>query len=238
MLAEAGSPLPSRARHLAHTAAPGDADAATLLRAAADAVGPSAPSIAADWLIAAKRVSPPADFGSFSDLAEVLVQSGRLGEALRVADEGLSFGAGSDAERVRLVLAAASVERLLGRHEASLRRLSRTFEEHKDTATADLTAALALSAYERGDYADMDRWARLAHDDETADAAGARRGRCDVCGRAPVRRSQGRGGRDAQTLPPRAALLATDSELAVPRGAAQRHPLGPGGDRATRGRPR
>ena len=214
VLAETGSPLPTRARHLVHTAAPGDSDAATLLRAAADAIGPSAPSIAADWLIAAKRVSPPADFGSFSDLAEVLVQSGRLAEALRVADEGLSFGAGSDAERVRLILAAASVERLLGRHEASLRRLGRTFEENKDTVTADLTAALALSAYERGDHADMDRWARLAHEDPTADALvhGVAAAMCSIGHRFTGRRAEADATADAATG---AALLATDTELAA-----------------------
>lgn len=169
VLAEVGSPLPTQARHVVHTAAPGDTAAAALLRAAADAVGPSAPSIAADWLLAAKRVAPPEDYGPFSDLAEMLVRSGRLPEALAVADEGLAFGEGGDTDRRRLILAAAAVERLLGRHEASQRRLIRAVEERPGSATADLTAALALSAYERGDYVDMDRWARLAHDDEAAD---------------------------------------------------------------------
>ncbi|WP_426244935.1 ATP-binding protein [Nocardioides sp. LHG3406-4] len=170
VLAEAGRPLPSRARHLAHAAAPGDADSAALLRAAAGMVRTSAPSIAADWLLAAKRVAPPTDFGPFSDLAEALVQAGRLTEALSVADEGLIFGAGANPDRVRLTLAAAAVERLLGRHDASLRRLSRTLEEIRDpTGQADLMAALALSAYERGDYEGLAHWGRLAHDDASAD---------------------------------------------------------------------
>ncbi len=169
VLAEAGSPLSSQARHLVHAAAPGDRGAAALLRAAADAVGPSAPSIAADWLLAAKRVAPPAGYAPFCDLADVLVQSGRLAEALSVAEEGLAFGVGDETDRARLTLAAAAVERLLGRHAASQRRLSRAFEESTGSVTAELTAALALSAYERGDYRDLDRWARLAHDDETAD---------------------------------------------------------------------
>ena len=170
VLADAGSPLPDRARHLVHAAAPGDTASAALLRAAAGQVQGSAPSIAADWLLAAKRVAPPADFAPFSDLAEVLVQSGRLSEALGVADEGLSFGAGRDADRVRLTLAAASVERLLGRHDAALRRLTRTLEETRGaTGQGDLTAALALSAYERGDHEGMAHWAGLAYADESAD---------------------------------------------------------------------
>ena len=37
----------------------------------------------------------PTELASFSDLAEVLVQSGRLDEALAVAEEGLLFGEGS-----------------------------------------------------------------------------------------------------------------------------------------------
>ena len=69
---------------------------------------------------------------SFCDLAEVLVQSGRLAEALSVAEEGLAFGVGDETDRARLILAAASVERLLGRHAASQRRLSRSVRgEHR-----------------------------------------------------------------------------------------------------------
>ncbi len=170
VLADAGSSLPDRARHVAHAAAPGDADSARLLRSAATMVREVAPSIAADWLLAAKRVAPPADFGPFSDLAEVLVQSGRLTEALSAADEGLSFGAGLDADRVRLTLAAASVERLLGRHEASRRRLARALEEDRDVPRqADLMAALALSAFEQGDYEGVAQWAGPAYDDASAD---------------------------------------------------------------------
>lgn len=170
VLAETGRPLPSRARHLAVAAAPGDIEAATLLRAAAVLVRSPAPSIAADWLLAAKRVSPPTDFGPFSDLAEVLVQSGRLNEALGTADEGLSYGHGSDVDQRRLVLAAGSVERLLGRHDAAQRRLVRALAVTRGASgKADLAAALALLAYERGEYAEMARWAADARAEPTAD---------------------------------------------------------------------
>ncbi len=159
-----GAPLPSRARHLAHVAEPGDVESAAALREAARLVRGHAPSIAADWMLAAKRAAPPAELSSFSDLAEVLVQSGRLDEALAVAEEGLLFGEGSAGDRVRLVLAAASVERLLGRHEAARRRLVRAVDEPSVTESlaAEVAAALALSAYERGDYDELASWAEAA----------------------------------------------------------------------------
>ena len=214
VLAEVGSPLPSQARHLVHAAAPGDHDSAALLRAAAEVMGPSAPSIAADWLLAAKRVAPPAGYGPFSDLAEVLVQSGRVTEALGVAEEGLAFGAGDEADRARLTLAAAAVERLLGRHEASRRRLSRAYEESTSPATAELTAALAVSAYERGDYADLDRWALLAHDDVTADPLvhGVAAALVSIGHRFAGRTRQADAAGDVAVM---ATALATDAELAA-----------------------
>jgi DNA-binding NarL/FixJ family response regulator len=163
------SPLPSQARHVAHTAAPGDLSAAALLQAAARMVRSQAPSIAADWLLAAKRAVPPVELHMFSELAEVLVQSGRLAEALACAEEGLSFGRGNDEARLRLTLAAGSVERLMGRHEASRRRLLRSLDASPSPATrAGLMAALVLSAYERGDYTQMTTWAVSAHSERTA----------------------------------------------------------------------
>jgi DNA-binding CsgD family transcriptional regulator len=159
-----GAPLPSRARHLAHVAVPGEVESATVLRDAAALVRAHSPSIAADWMLAAKRAAPPAELASFSDLAEVLVQSGRLDEALTVAEEGLQFGRGTAEHQVRLVLAVASVERLLGRHEAARRRLVRAVDEPSLSGelVPEVAAALALSAYERGDYDEMASWAEAA----------------------------------------------------------------------------
>jgi DNA-binding CsgD family transcriptional regulator/tetratricopeptide (TPR) repeat protein len=169
VLQELGSPLPSQARHVAHAAAPGDLAAAQLLRAAAATVRCQAPSIAADWLLAAKRAVPPANLSMFSELAEVLVQSGRLDEALACAEEGLSFGRGTDEARLRLMLAAGSVERLMGRHDASRRRLLRALDTSPGPATrAGLMAALVLSAYERGEYSEMATWASNARNETSA----------------------------------------------------------------------
>ncbi|WP_196803984.1 AAA family ATPase [Marmoricola sp. URHB0036] len=175
-LAALGAPVPSRARHLAHVAEPGDVDSAAELRDAARMVRRQAPSIAADWMLAAKRAAPPAELSSFSDLAEVLVQSGRLAEALAVADEGLLFGQGSAEHRVRLVLSAASVERLLGRHEGARRRLVRAIDEPSlsERLTAEVAAALALSAYERGEYDEVGSWAEAARAGDGLVGAAAR----------------------------------------------------------------
>ena len=175
-LAGVGAPLPSRARHLAHVAEPGDVVCAAELREAAAMVRGQAPSIAADWMLAAKRAAPPADLSSFSDLAEMLVQSGRLAEALAVADEGLLFGQGSAEHRVRLVLSAASVERLLGRHEAARRRLVRAVDEPSLSGqlAAEVAAALAVSAYERGEYDEVGSWAGAARGGDGLVGAAAR----------------------------------------------------------------
>ncbi len=170
VLAEAGRSAPSRARHLVHTASPGDDAAAEVLREAAALVRAHAPSIAADWLFAAKRAAVSSDLTMYSELAETLVQSGRLGEALEVADEGISLGVGTDLDRRRLHLAAASVERLIGRHEAALRRLTSCLAgTGGHDGRADVMAALALSAYVRGDYPAMAHWAAGAQADDSVD---------------------------------------------------------------------
>ena len=170
VLAGANSSLPNIARHLALTAAAGDIDAAAVLREAAAQVRGQAPSIAADWLVASRRAAAVNDPILDSDLAEALVQSGRLDEALGVADENTSPGRRAREHGRRLTVVAASVERLLGRHDASLRRLTRSLDESPDPAgRAEVMAALALSSYELGDYEAMGRWAASARAEETTD---------------------------------------------------------------------
>lgn len=159
------APTVDRARHLAHSAVPGDLESAATLRAAAATVRARAPSIAADWLLVAKRAAPPRDAADFGDLAQVLVQSGRLAEALSAAEEGLSFGVGLAEARLRLILVAASVERQLGRHESARRRLVRALESDvSGPVRTELMGALALSAYESGDYEAVATWALRLHE--------------------------------------------------------------------------
>ncbi|WP_344769068.1 ATP-binding protein [Aeromicrobium panaciterrae] len=169
VLLEANSPLPNIARHLALTAAAGDKVAAALLRDASAQVRAQAPSIAADWLVASQRAAAANDPTLASELAEALIQSGRLDEALAVAEEYTSAGGRADEHGRRLTVVAASVERLLGRHDASLRRLTRSLESPDTAGKAELMAALALTSYELGDYEAMGQWAASAKAAETSD---------------------------------------------------------------------
>ena len=163
VLAGLGAPLPARAHHLAQSAAPGDTAAATDLRAAAAIVGAQAPAIAADWLLAAQNIDPTDDLDVVTGLARTLVDAGRLAEALTVADDALRAKADTDGS-LRLILVAASVERLIGRHEAARRRLSialRT-QDSQGPAAARLLASLAFSAYESGAVHEFGRFAEQA----------------------------------------------------------------------------
>jgi DNA-binding NarL/FixJ family response regulator len=152
-LAAAGAPLAAQAQHLVHAAAAGDAGAAGTLRAAAADVRPQAPSVAADWLLAARRADPAGTEPVV--LAETLVESGRLEEALAVVD-----GLGAAREDVRIAVAAASVERLLGRHDTARRRLERALATTAPGSpeAARVLADLAVGAYQRGAYGEIRGW--------------------------------------------------------------------------------
>jgi predicted ATPase len=97
-LSGTGAPAVLRAQHLAHAAAPGDADAAATLRDAAASVRARSPSVAAEWLVAARRADPAASEPMV--LAETLVEAGRLSAALEVIDD-----AGGDASDSALAVA-------------------------------------------------------------------------------------------------------------------------------------
>jgi DNA-binding CsgD family transcriptional regulator/tetratricopeptide (TPR) repeat protein len=160
-LEAAGAALPARARHLAHAAAPGDAESAATLRAAAALVRPQAPAIAADWLVAARRADPRLGADGQLALAETMVEAGRLEAALAVVDEAaVADGAADREHRVGLAVAGATVERLLGRHEAGSRRLERVLDEAPGSGL--LMAHLAISAYELGAAEETAAWAQRA----------------------------------------------------------------------------
>ena len=171
-LAAVDAPLVHQARHVAVTATAGDRSAAELLRQAARQVVASDPSIAADWLLAARRAGQGSDPALLSELAEALVRSGRLDEALTVAEEGLA-GQRDPSVRARFTLVAGQVERLRGRQDQARRRLFRGLTDDAEQPghggdRPRLKAALAVTEYERGEYEDMARWAAEAAA-ETAD---------------------------------------------------------------------
>jgi DNA-binding NarL/FixJ family response regulator len=213
----AGAPLPVRARHLAHAAAPGDIEAAATLRAAAALVRSQAPAIAADWLLVARRADPGVGTEDLSTLAETLVEAGRLQAALDLVDEAVAAAdPGHGEPLVRLAVAGAAVERLLGRHGAARRRLERALEAAPDSGAgaARLMADLALSAYERGDYPGMSQWAQRARSTPGADRLV---GAAAAAMLAPARAFAGdRDGADADVEAALAGLdSATDEELAA-----------------------
>jgi tetratricopeptide (TPR) repeat protein len=186
----AGAPLPARARHLAYAAAPGDAEGAATLRAAAALVRPQAPAIAADWLVAARRADPRLGPDGQLALAETLVEAGRLEAALAVVDEAAAAEEAADRNhRVGLAVAGATVERLLGRHDAGRRRLERVLDEAPGSGL--LMAHLAISAYERGQAEETAAWAQRARKSDDADplvhAAAAAIERCVADPRSPSR---------------------------------------------------
>jgi DNA-binding NarL/FixJ family response regulator len=164
-LERTGAPLPARARHLAQTASPGDRRAAVTLAAAAAAVRPQAPNVSADWLLAAQRAAPVEVEPAV--LIATLVEAGRLAEALDAIDD-----AGGGAEPA---LAGASVERLLGRHEAAERRLLRAYAAvDADTpAAARIAVDLAVAAYQRGEYGRIHEWAQRVGPESTVGAVSA-----------------------------------------------------------------
>jgi DNA-binding CsgD family transcriptional regulator/tetratricopeptide (TPR) repeat protein len=154
-LARAGAPAAAQARHLLHTATPDDRAAAMTLRHGAAAVRAQAPAIAADWLMAAQRADPAQDAAALDTLAAVLVEAGRLDEALAVIDAALGLcGAGEDAVRVSLSVRAARGLRRLGRHDDSARHLQDALAHAgvADGSRALLETEFAASAYFAGRY--------------------------------------------------------------------------------------
>ncbi len=160
------APPPVRARHLAHAAAPGDAVAAATLRAAATLVRPQAPGIAADWLLAARRADPATT--DPAALAGTLIEAGRLADAVDAIDAGTAAGGAAS-----LAVLAAGVERLLGRHDAARRRLLAALDSAPPGDAPRVLADLALSAYQRGDYGEIPRWAGSAGGSDPAVRAAA-----------------------------------------------------------------
>jgi hypothetical protein len=232
-LQAAGAPLPARARHLAHSAAPGDPEAAATLRAAAALVRPQAPAIAADWLVAARRADPRLGPEGQLALAETLVEAGRLEAALAVVDEAAEEAPDRD-HRVGLAVAGATVERLLGRHDAGSRRLERVLDEAAGSGL--LMAHLAISAYQRGEAKETALWAQRARERRCRPPRPRRRGslaRPRTCLRRPRpggtrrRRRRGRGRRPRKRHGARRGRRAPDcGGLGRARGRALRRRIG------------
>jgi DNA-binding CsgD family transcriptional regulator len=150
----AGAPAAVQAHHLAHAAAPGDSAAATTLREGATAIRSQAPVTAADWLLAAQRADAAGT--DHLQLADALAEVGRLDAALQVVDDPRA-----PTSDVRLAIAAAAIERALGRHDAAGARLQAALKAAAPgSADADrILVDLAVGAYKGGDYRGINHWA-------------------------------------------------------------------------------
>jgi DNA-binding NarL/FixJ family response regulator len=137
-----GASVLTQAPHLEQCASAGDLDAVALLIEAADLAGRRAPANAARWLRAALALVPDADRATWLPqrvrLARFLVLAGRYPEArdtLRDLGDDLP-----PERRTEVVVLRATVERMLGNHNAARRRLTAEFE----LSTSDTAAELAI----------------------------------------------------------------------------------------------
>ncbi len=127
-LTAAGAAPALLAHHIERCASPGDEAAIEVLVAAAEAARASAPATSAHWYAAALGLLPyGADerrAGLLAHLALGLAAGGRTEEARTTVLEALALAPVQAAGlRAELIYSAASLENLLGRHDAARRRL-------------------------------------------------------------------------------------------------------------------
>ena len=172
-LARRGSLTSTIAHHVERCARQGDEAAVELLREAGEAAAPRAPASAARWFAAALRLLPPAAPGDrrvelVLARSEALAATGQLGESHASLLEGMSIVT-QEAEslRVRLTVACARVEHLLGRYKEAHAHLEAALVELRDPASAqgvELMIELVGDSLYHGDYDAMHDWADRAVD--------------------------------------------------------------------------
>ena len=163
--ARVGARAPRRA-----AAREGDTDAIAVLREAGEAAALRAPASAARWFAGALRLLPrtaPAE----EKVELLLARSGALAATGRFTDshamllESMSIApADADALRVRLVVACAGVEHLLGRQQQAVSRLERALADLDDRGSPEgvaLMIELAVGGMYRAEF-DAMRDGRLA----------------------------------------------------------------------------
>ena len=174
-LAERRAPASARAHHVENAARPGDREAVAVLREAGEAAALRAPASAARWFASALRLLP--DAASATERVELLLaRSGALAATGRFSDshamllESMSIvpaDAEADALRVRLVVACAAVEHLLGRQQQAVSRLERGLAELDDPGSPEgvaLMIELAAGDMYRAEFDAMRDWAARAAD--------------------------------------------------------------------------
>jgi DNA-binding CsgD family transcriptional regulator len=148
------------AEHLSRCASPGNLWAVDRLADAAAMAIRIAPASAAHWLDVALRLLP-VDEASAARRVEMLAErvtalhrSGQLAQARTAVHDALAaLTPDMTAQRTRLVLLAATVERLLGRHDEARALLRAELERPTDNCGPGLRMELVVTSVLAGDFA-------------------------------------------------------------------------------------
>ena len=153
-----GAAATVRAHHVARAGRPGDPAAIAVIRAAAEASAAS-PAAAAHWYGAALRLAGdgPQRAELLALRAGALAAGGRPESAHATLLEALAL-----APSLRLEVACARVETLLGRHPEARRRLLAELETAPPEHQADIAFELAACAFHEGRMDTLRRWAEPA----------------------------------------------------------------------------
>ena len=166
-----GASVTARAQHVALSARQGDAAAVAVLRQAGEAAAQRAPASAARWFEGALRLlseSAPAEerVELLLALAGSLGATGQFAESHAALLESMKIvPVESVALRVRLTVACAGIEQLLGRHREAHARLESALAELRDPDSPEAVALmieLSLGALYGQSFEAMRDWADRA----------------------------------------------------------------------------
>ena len=171
-LLQRGASPSARAHHVERAAHHGDRAAIATLREAGDAAAQSAPASAARWYAAALRLlsaATPAEERVELQLASAaaLAATGQFEKSHATLIESSASAPESAEElRIRIAVACAGVERLLGRHTQARARLESALAELHEPDSPEAVALmleLASDCLLRMDYDAIGGWAARAH---------------------------------------------------------------------------
>jgi ATP/maltotriose-dependent transcriptional regulator MalT len=166
-----GAPAVERAHHVERSARRGDTAAVATLREAGESVALRVPASAAVWFGGALRLLPetaPAEARVELLLARAraLAATGQFADGYAALLESIELvPAESVGLRVRLTIACAGIEHLLGRHDEAHARVLGAMDGLSDpesSEAATLMIELAMDGFFRMDYERMRGWAERA----------------------------------------------------------------------------
>ena len=170
-LAARGATAAARAHHLERSAREGDLAAVAVLREAGEAAARLAPASAARWFGAALRLLPETS-PSEERLALLLARAGCLAATGRFVESHSDLldcleivARGAEDWRVRVTIACAAVERLLGLQKEARRHLTAALAElggAESAETVELMIELAVDGFHASDFDAMHGWAARA----------------------------------------------------------------------------